>query len=228
MDNLKITSRYGVDYSTIEEYNYYNPFFGDFSSNDPSTTGLFYTRYNRLFNWVWTNLADYGFHAWQDKISGHVTAGYEAQKSMQLTEDATGIGLPLTTSIVYPSPVTAQTPTYTGSDYAFNSLLSKADVSFLNRYTLSGSIRRDGSSRFGSDNRFGTFWSVGGAWNIDQENFMQNVRFYFTFKTPGFLWCEWQCRDRQLCMENDLFVRRNVQWACRQVFPKPLAPRVTH
>ena len=114
LDNLKLTSRYGVDYSTIEESDYYNPFFGDYSSNDPSTTGLFYTRYNRLFNWVWTNLADYGFHAWQDKISGHVTAGYEAQKSMQLTQDATGIGLPLTTSIVYPSPVTPQTPTYTG------------------------------------------------------------------------------------------------------------------
>src|SRR4029078_3993195 len=175
LDNLKLTSRYGVDYSTIEEYNYFNPFFGDFSSNDPSTTGLFYTRYNRIFNWVWTNLADYNFHTWQDKLSGHVTAGYEAQKSMQLTQDATGTGLPLTTSIVYPSPVKPQTPTYAGSDYAFTSLLSKADVRFLNRYTLSGSIRRDGSSRFGSDNRYGTFWSGGGAWNIDQENFMKNV-----------------------------------------------------
>lgn len=175
LDNLKITSRYGVDYSTIEEYNYFNPFFGDFSSNDPSTTGLFYTRYNRIFNWVWTNLADYNFHAWQDKLSGHVTVGYEAQKSKQLTQDGGGTGLPLTTSIVYPSPVTPQTPTYDGSDYAFTSLLSKADISYLNRYTLSGSIRRDGSSRFGSDNRYGAFWSVGAAWNIDQENFMQNI-----------------------------------------------------
>src|SRR5678815_4346087 len=175
LDNLKLTSRYGVDYSTIEEYNYFNPFFGDFSSNDPSTTGLFYTRYNRIFNWVWTNLADYNFHTWQDKLSGHVTAGYEAQKSQQLTQDATGTGLPLTTSLVYPTPVTPQTPIYDGNDYAFTSLLSKGDVTFLNRYTLSGSIRRDGSSRFGTDNRYGVFWSVGGAWNIDQENFMENI-----------------------------------------------------
>lgn len=175
LDNLKLTTRYGIDYSTIEEYNYYNPFFGDYSSGDPATTGLFYMRNNRIFNWVWTNLADYGFHAWQDKLSGHVTAGYEAQKSMQLTQDGAGNGLPLTTSIKYPSPVTPLTPTYAGSDYAFTSLLSKADVTFLNRYTLSGSIRRDGSSRFGSNNRYGSFWSVGAAWNIDQENFMKNI-----------------------------------------------------
>ena len=55
-------------------------------------------------------------------------------------------------------------------------------MSFLNRYTLSGSVRRDGSSRFGSENRYGTFWSVGGAWNIDQENFMQNVDFISLLK----------------------------------------------
>jgi TonB-linked SusC/RagA family outer membrane protein len=182
LDNLKLTSRYGIDYSTIEEYAYYNPFFGDYSSSDPATTGLFYNRYNRLFNWVWTNLADYSFHTWQDKITGHVTGGYEAQKSLQLTQDATGLGLPLTTSVVYPSPVTPQTPTYAGSDYSFISLLSKADVSFLNRYTLTGSLRRDGSSRFGANKQYGTFWSVGAAWNVDQEQFMQNIHFISLLK----------------------------------------------
>jgi TonB-linked SusC/RagA family outer membrane protein len=182
LDNLKLTSRYGIDYSTIEEYAYYNPFFGDYSSSDPATTGLFYNRYNRLFNWVWTNLADYGFRAWQDKITGHVTGGYEAQKSLQLTQDATGLGLPLTTSVVYPSPVTPQTPTYAGSDYSFISLLSKADVSFLNRYTLTGSLRRDGSSRFGANTQYGTFWSIGAAWNVDQEHFMQSINFISLLK----------------------------------------------
>jgi len=182
LDNLKLTSRYGIDYSTIEEYAYYNPFFGDYSSSDPATTGLFYNRYNRLFNWIWTNLADYGFRAWQDKITGHVTGGYEAQKSLQLTQDATGLGLPLTTSVVYPSPVTPQTPTYAGSDYSFISLLSKADVSFLNRYTLTGSLRRDGSSRFGANTQYGTFWSIGAAWNVDQEHFMQSINFISLLK----------------------------------------------
>lgn len=182
LDNLRLTSRYGVDYSNIEEFTYYNPFFGDFSSNDPATTGLFYNRYNRLFNWVWTNLLDYDFRTFQNKISGRITGGYESQKSTQLTQDATGLGLPLTTSVVFPSPVTPQTPTYAGSDYSFVSLLSKAEISFLNRYTLTGSLRRDGSSRFGANKQYGTFWSVGAAWNIDQENFMQDVTFVSLLK----------------------------------------------
>jgi TonB-linked SusC/RagA family outer membrane protein len=185
LDNLKLTSRYGIDYSNIEEYSYYNPLFGDYSTSDPATTGLFYNRYNRLFNWVWTNLADYDFRTMQSKLSGHLTVGYEAQKSQQLTQDATGVGLPATSSVSYPTPITPKPSTYSGSDYSFVSLLSKAEFSFLNRYTLTGSLRRDGSSRFGVNNRFGTFWSVGAAWNIDQENFMQNLDVISLLKLRG-------------------------------------------
>ena len=185
LDNLKLSTRYGIDYSNIEESTYYNPFFGDFSSNDPATTGYFYNRYNRIFNYVWTNLANYSFHAMQDNIQGKITAGYEVQKSQLLTEDGSGNGLPLTTSVVYPSPVTPLTPTYFGSDYSFASLLSNAEVDYLNKYVLSGSIRRDGSSRFGDNNRYGTFWSVGAAWNISEEKFMQNIKLISLLKLRG-------------------------------------------
>lgn len=41
---------------------------------------------------------------------------------------------------------------------------------------MSASIRRDGSSRFGSNNKYGNFPSVGLGWNISEENFMQNFR----------------------------------------------------
>ncbi|MBD0284783.1 MAG: TonB-dependent receptor [Flavisolibacter sp.] len=55
------------------------------------------------------------------------------------------------------------------------SYLSRANYSYNNRYFLSGSIRRDGSSRFSPDYRWGTFWSVGASWRIDQESFMNNI-----------------------------------------------------
>ncbi|HYH15499.1 MAG TPA: hypothetical protein VD794_09770, partial [Flavisolibacter sp.] len=57
---------------------------------------------------------------------------------------------------------------------SFTSLLSRAQLNYLGKYSLSGSLRRDGSSRFGANDRYGTFWSVGAAWNIDQEDFMKN------------------------------------------------------
>ncbi len=61
------------------------------------------------------------------------------------------------------------------SDY-FNwsvaSLLGRVIYKFKNRYILNGTIRRDGSSRFGSENRFGYFPSVSGAWRLIDEPFM--------------------------------------------------------
>jgi len=43
------------------------------------------------------------------------------------------------------------------------------------KYFLSGSLRRDASSRFHPDHRWGTFWSVGAAWLINKEKFF-NVK----------------------------------------------------
>ena len=47
--------------------------------------------------------------------------------------------------------------------------------SLMDRYVLTATIRRDGSSNFGSGNRWGTFPSFAAAWNISREPWMQNV-----------------------------------------------------
>ena len=169
--NLKLSSRFGIDYNNIEEYLFYNPIFGDAAS----TNGYSANSYERLYNWVWTNLADYNFNAMQGDLDGSVTLGYEAQQSKAYTQAGDGTVLPKNASIIYPIPAVPTTASVTGSDYSFNSLLSRAQVNFKNRYSLSGSLRRDGSSRFGTNNRYGTFWSVGAAWNIDEEAFMQKM-----------------------------------------------------
>ncbi|MCS4301435.1 SusC/RagA family TonB-linked outer membrane protein [Chryseobacterium sp. BIGb0232] len=56
---------------------------------------------------------------------------------------------------------------------------------FNKKYGIEGFIRRDGTSRFANDRQWGTFWSVGGRWNLDQEAFMQNVKFVDIFKLRG-------------------------------------------
>ncbi len=61
-----------------------------------------------------------------------------------------------------------------------NTLLSffgRANYTYDNKYLLSATLRRDGSSRFSPDNRWGTFYSVSGAWRIDREDFMQENDF---------------------------------------------------
>jgi TonB-linked SusC/RagA family outer membrane protein len=61
---------------------------------------------------------------------------------------------------------------------AMNVLLSyfgRVQYSFDNKYLLSASMRRDGSSRFGTNNQFGWFPSASAGWRISQENFMKAI-----------------------------------------------------
>lgn len=60
--------------------------------------------------------------------------------------------------------------------HRIESYLSRVNYVFDDKYSLSGSFRTDGSSKFYEDVRWGYFYSVGGAWNIDKENFF-NVSF---------------------------------------------------
>lgn len=57
------------------------------------------------------------------------------------------------------------------------SFLGRVNYSFLNKYLLTVSMRADGSSRFGPNNRFGYFPSAAFAWKVQEEKFLQNVRF---------------------------------------------------
>ncbi len=63
------------------------------------------------------------------------------------------------------------------SDKKTEGYFARMNYNYDNKYYLSGSIRRDGSSVFDADVRWGNFYSVGGSWRIDKENFMKNVSF---------------------------------------------------
>lgn len=57
-------------------------------------------------------------------------------------------------------------------DHNLASLFARANWSWQDRYLLSGSIRTDGSSRFGPNNRYGVFPAISGGWVISKESFM--------------------------------------------------------
>jgi TonB-linked SusC/RagA family outer membrane protein len=51
--------------------------------------------------------------------------------------------------------------------YKIESYFSRATYDYKSKYFVSGSIRRDGNSRFAKESRWGTFWSAGLGWNLD-------------------------------------------------------------
>lgn len=69
--------------------------------------------------------------------------------------------------------------------YTFASMFGKVDYNWSEKYYLSATIRRDGSSVFGPDNRYGVFPSVSGAWRLSSENFMKGVSWVTDLKIRG-------------------------------------------
>jgi TonB-linked SusC/RagA family outer membrane protein len=72
-----------------------------------------------------------------------------------------------------------------GDEVSLQSSFGRVNYNFNEKYLLEANIRRDGSSRFGADNRYGTFPSFSAGWNVDRENFMQNIKIISSLKLRG-------------------------------------------
>lgn len=59
-------------------------------------------------------------------------------------------------------------------EWALLSYMARVNYGYKGKYLLTGTIRADGSSRFGENNRFGTFPSVAFGWNMHQEGFLKS------------------------------------------------------
>ncbi len=111
-----------------------------------------------------------------DKHHINVLAGQEIY-SRTLTGSGTtraGLALPYFTEI----PLASNDPTSTSSfiGYSLASFFAKAEYDYQQKYFISASARTDGSSRFHKDHRWGRFFSLGGAWRMSEESFMENTK----------------------------------------------------
>jgi len=73
-----------------------------------------------------------------------------------------------------------QTPYGTGKDASaeLQSYFARLTFNYMNRYILTGTVRSDGSSKFGSNNRYGYFPSGAFKWQISNEDFMKDSRVF--------------------------------------------------
>ena len=182
-DNLKFRSNYGVDYNTAEEDQYNNPIHGD----GQASNGRAFSYYTRYFNWTFTNTLDYNRDITKNgDLSLFAQIGHESQKSAGYFSSLRADQFPPSLTLVYPasgaSPVLSSA---TISDYTFESRFINGNLNYKNRIVVSGSFRRDGSSRFSSANRYGNFWSIGATWNMEKEKFMEKFTFINQLKLRG-------------------------------------------
>lgn len=71
----------------------------------------------------------------------------------------------------------------TGSEAVFISYFTRVNYKIKQKYIFNGSLRRDGSSRFGTNNKFGTFGSFSAGWILTEEDFMKKHK-YVSFLKP--------------------------------------------
>ncbi|MDD4192850.1 MAG: SusC/RagA family TonB-linked outer membrane protein, partial [Mangrovibacterium sp.] len=76
------------------------------------------------------------------------------------------------------------------SDYALNSVFSRLEYSYKNRYLLDGVFRYDGSSRFAEGHKWAPFFGFSGGWIVSEESFMGNVKNVIDFLKVRASWGE--------------------------------------
>lgn len=170
MPGLDLRSIYSYDNTTVKDHIYYsaNHYKG---SADNGNVNEYRTTYEKM---VTSTTANYT--GTFDKHTVGTMVGFEAEKNKTDYVRATGSNLAVST---IHTVSTAGTQTSAGYSWGNSmvSVLSKLDYNYDERDFISGSYRRDGSSRLSKQERWGNFWSVAGAWNIMREGFMSKYSF---------------------------------------------------
>lgn len=108
-------------------------------------------------------------------------SGYFVTNTNNLTVD------PNLFTLNFGPPLGQTTGNINGTPYQSSlfSLFGRLDYVFQDKYLLSGTVRRDGSSVFADGQRFGIFPSVTGGWRISRENFMKGISWLDDLKLRG-------------------------------------------
>jgi iron complex outermembrane receptor protein len=169
IEGLSATGRFGY-ITTNSERKFFAPSIAKFQ-NEGGQLGTVWRNNPSEFSWLGDAFLTYARN-WQ-KHALNVTGGYSYQQwefnnpyleAQQLSTDLLGPdGIPASGF---------QRVTLNVEENKLASWFGRANYTLLDRYTLTATVRADGSSRFGEDNRWGTFPSFAAAWRISEEPFM--------------------------------------------------------
>ncbi|WP_315815908.1 TonB-dependent receptor [Paraflavitalea speifideaquila] len=138
------------------------------------------------FSWIFDNYATYSRIIARDHEFS-LTAGYTAERRNYYSLSVTGKGVPYETNLWYLTQARAGSITLTdaGGLTRRASYYGRLNYSYKDKYTVSGVLRRDGSSNFPKDQKWGTFYSVGASWVISREAFMDDQQIFNELKLRG-------------------------------------------
>lgn len=168
LPGLNVKSIFSYDDIQVKDHLYYSA--KHYSGS--SANGLVHEFSTNTQKLVSSTTANYGKKFGEHGIN--LLVGFEAEKNNTDYIRATGRDLPSSALHTVATAGELDAQAYSWGN-AMMSVLSRAEYDYANKYYLSGSFRRDGSSRLGPENRWGDFWSVAGAWRLNSEDFLKEV-----------------------------------------------------
>lgn len=170
--NLMLRSNFGLDYTENYDENIERTFRHGFITRLINNYSV--AQRHRL-NWTWSNTVNYSYT--HGKSQFNILAGMEAIKNSTQIVQTIKRGFAIEDREYFQLSAGTGVATNKGF-FTGNQLLSyfgKINYSFNNKYLVSGTLRYDGSSRFGENNRFGLFPAASVGWVLSREEFMKNM-----------------------------------------------------
>lgn len=170
--DLNISANIGLMNDNTRANNLYSQF-----GSGNSTEGLAYVAHQRYFTVNSQVLADYKTDFGGTKHTFGILAGYERYtlKNQSLSGSDQHLFNPFIGELNNAGAVNSKEANSNTQNYMTEGFLTRAQYDYDQRYFISGSYRRDASSRFADGHRWGNFGSVGAAWAISAEDFMAGV-----------------------------------------------------
>lgn len=138
-------------------------------------------------DWVWTNSLTFNKTFGSHKllaVAGYESVKYGIGRSLTATRAGYFSSAPSFRTLNNGAAIQSASSEY-NTPTTLQSTFIRADYSYSEKYLLSATVRRDGSSRFGSENRYGTFPSVSAGWRLSEEGFLAGVDFISDLKVRG-------------------------------------------
>ena len=143
-------------------------------TQDGGAAGYGFSAQTQVLNYTNNNTATYNFNLGADH-QFELLAGESYQRSDTKLTTAEGRGYPTNdfTRVASAAVKTGGNISF-GTGYSILSFFGRVNYSFRSKYLLSGSIRRDGSSRFGDQNKYGTFGAGSVGYVLTEESFLKD------------------------------------------------------
>src|SRR6218665_554116 len=178
-DRLTIRTSYGLDYTRSNNWWIQENYKEGFLAQNVNSLSVFN---GERVNLTWTNTANYTLEL--GRHSFHFLAGAETIREDYTHSTARKQDFAIQDFDYFQLDAGTGSATAIGNRTGFQllSYFGKINYSFADRYLVSGTLRYDGSSRFGTKNQFGLFPAATVGWKISNEKFMSDLTFLSNLK----------------------------------------------